>query len=386
MAAKKAKRRTGDATAQKAQPSKRERVATDALPRETITAAEKVANILHRNYAGQDASWAQIAEGLELAPNNAKTKYLIWSAAAYGLIHKGENGNYSLAETGKKIVAPTYAGEDIEARRKAVKTPSVLSKFFSQYENHSVPEAQHFANILETRFTIPRSRTNEAIELIVQNGKAAKLLTETSDGFKVVGDDAAAAKATTLPEDESSAATGVAASSDWDKVCFVITPIGDDGSEVRRHADMFLHHVVAPAASKLGLRVVRADQIAKSGLITQQIFEHLAYSRFAVADLSFGNPNAFYELGVRHMFKKFTVQLVRKGDKIPFDVSQGRTITVDTSDVYTVTDRMASGARELTEHLEAALTEEAGTSNPVDAYFPGLKITLPPSDGKQATR
>ncbi len=78
--------------------------------------------------------------------------------------------------------------------------------------------------------------------------------------------------------------------------------------------------------------------------------------------------------------KRPTIQLIRKGDRIPFDVSQGRTIIVDTSDVYTVMDRFESVRRELTEHVKhisLATNEEPSDDNPVNAYLPALKVTLP---------
>jgi len=143
---------------------------------------------------------------------------------------------------------------------------------------------------------------------------------------------------------------------------------------------MLLKHLVEPAFAEFKIRVVRADKIEKSGLISQQIFEHIVSTRFCVADLSFGNPNAFYELGVRHMTRLPTIQLIRKGDKIPFDVSQGRTITVDMSDIYTIMDRIDSARRELTEHIRNYL--EPGENlkaddNPVSIYLPTLQVKLP---------
>ncbi len=191
---------------------------------------------------------------------------------------------------------------------------------------------------------------------------------------------------TAFPEmaaDEGSSVAGdddaIGSTRDWSKTCFYVTPIGDDGTEIRKHADMMLKHVLEPALKPLGFDVVRADKIERSGLITQQIFEHLAMSRLCVADMSFGNPNAFYELGVRHVVQKPTVQLIRKGDKIPFDVAQGRTIIVDTSDVYTVSDRLESAKRELAEHIKHAAenqTEESSEGNPVKLYLPGLKVSI----------
>lgn len=170
-----------------------------------------------------------------------------------------------------------------------------------------------------------------------------------------------------------------AASAEWDKLCFYVTPIGDEGTDVRRHADMMLKHLIEPVVSAVGLKTIRADKIEKSGLITQQVLEHLAYSRLCIADLSFGNPNAFYELGVRHMCLSPTIQVIRKGDKIPFDVSQGRTITVDTSDVYTVMDKFESARKELAEHVKTALSEKRDAppeDNPIAIYLPGTKTQI----------
>ena len=96
--------------------------------------------------------------------------------------------------------------------------------------------------------------------------------------------------------------------------------------------------------------------------------------------MSFSNPNAFYELGVRHTCKRPTIQLIRKGDKIPFDVAQGRTITIDTSDVYTIMDRFESARRELREHIKHLMAADPGKpsdDNPVEVYLPGLKVTVP---------
>jgi hypothetical protein len=109
------------------------------------------------------------------------------------------------------------------------------------------------------------------------------------------------------------------------------------------------------------------------------VFEHLAKARVCVADLSFSNPNAFYELGVRHMCKLPTVQFIRKGDKIPFDVSQGRTIKIDMSDVYTVMESVESAKKELLQHIKHALSADyKGEDNPVNTYLPGVEVRLTP--------
>jgi hypothetical protein len=354
----------------------------DVLPRKSLQEAEAVAKALHSQYAGKSATWDELASVLGISAKSSPTKYLIWSAQAYGLITK-DASNYSLSETGRKVVAPTFDGEDFEARIKCVLTPSLLSRFYTDYNSHPIPSEQHFQNVLDSKYQVPRERVEEAKTLLFENAEYVGILTKSANGLLQINlskSGIATPNSTAIAEDANNAATGNrAASIDWSKVVFVITPIGDDGTEVRKHADMILKHVLVPVCTELGMEVVRADKIEKSGLITKQIFENLVHSRLCVADLSFNNPNAFYELGVRHVVKRPTIQMIRKGDRIPFDVAQGRTIIFDTSDVYTIVDRLESAKRELLEHAKNALSPESenvADDNPIQTYLPSLKVTV----------
>src|SRR5206468_977213 len=94
------------------------------------------------------------------------------------------------------------------------------------------------------------------------------------------------------------------ASTDWERICFYVTPIGEEGSEQRRHADLFMHSIVEPAINELGLEVVRADRIGDPGMIASQMLEHIRMAKLVIADLSHLNPNVFYEMGLRHACKR----------------------------------------------------------------------------------
>ena len=136
----------------------------------------------------------------------------------------------------------------------------------------------------------------------------------------------------------SASVTAVPASAEaleWSKICFYVTPIGEEGSDPRRHSDLFLNHVVEPAIQELKLKIVRADHICKPGMIGAQMVEHILRSRLVIADLSFHNPNVFYELCFRHVIGLPLVQIIREKDKIPFDVQQFRTIPIDNGDINT---------------------------------------------------
>ena len=52
-------------------------------------------------------------------------------------------------------------------------------------------------------------------------------------------------------------------------------------------------------------------------------------SPLVIADLTDYNPNVFYELAIRHILKKPFIQMIKLGQKIPFDVCGWRTIPFD---------------------------------------------------------
>ena len=125
------------------------------------------------------------------------------------------------------------------------------------------------------------------------------------------------------------------------KNCFIISPIGEEGSDTRKRADQVLKHVVSPALDACGYNPIRADKISEPGLITSQVIQHIIDDPLVVADLTDSNPNVFYELALRHAIRKPLVQIIKKGDKIPFDVAGMRTILVDHTDLDSVDEAKA---------------------------------------------
>ena len=123
--------------------------------------------------------------------------------------------------------------------------------------------------------------------------------------------------------------------------------------------------------------MVRADKIETPGAITAQVLQHIMYSRLVIVDLSFHNPNVFYEMAIRHAIKLPVVQICRKQDKLPFDVNQVRTILIDDSDLYSFVPNMPTYQSELATQVRGAL-EGQSVTNPISVFFPGLEIKIPP--------
>lgn len=117
-----------------------------------------------------------------------------------------------------------------------------------------------------------------------------------------------------------------------EKKCFIICPIGEDGSEIRKGADDSLKYIIEPACANKGYRVVRADKISDSGMITQSIIENILTAELSIVDLTGRNANVFYELAIRHSHGLPTILITRDDlSSLPFDIHNVRTIQYDLS-------------------------------------------------------
>lgn len=150
------------------------------------------------------------------------------------------------------------------------------------------------------------------------------------------------------------------AESDLDRECFVMAPIGPDGSEARNRSDGVLSEIIEPAAADLDLKAVRADQIAEPGQITHKVIDHIMGARMAVADLTELNPNVFYELAVRHAARLPVVLIAEDGTELPFDIRPMNTIFFNSRELR----QIGPTRRRLIQHMRNASTGDA-SDNPV---------------------
>lgn len=115
------------------------------------------------------------------------------------------------------------------------------------------------------------------------------------------------------------------------KLCFVIMGYGkktDPTLGKTYDLDKTYHNIIKPAVEKASFTCVRSDEILESGIIDKNMYALLIHADLCIADITTFNPNAIYELGIRHAARPFsTIVMKEKDGNIPFDINHNKTFT-----------------------------------------------------------
>ena len=115
-----------------------------------------------------------------------------------------------------------------------------------------------------------------------------------------------------------------------EKICFIVTAIGESGTPTRERADNVYKYLIAPVCEDLGYKPVRVDHVNAVDNINATIINYLKTAPMVIADMTDHNPNAFYELGFRQALELPLVPIIKVGGNLPFDVMTTRTVFYDT--------------------------------------------------------
>jgi hypothetical protein len=111
--------------------------------------------------------------------------------------------------------------------------------------------------------------------------------------------------------------------------------------------DHIYHKVVKPVLASFNIICCRADEIADIGGIVDQIIDEIKNSDIILCDLTYQNPNVFYELGIAHILNKPTLMISQQGANFPFDVEHMRIIQYEDTNI---------GLLDLRDHLVNTLS------------------------------
>jgi tetratricopeptide (TPR) repeat protein len=129
-------------------------------------------------------------------------------------------------------------------------------------------------------------------------------------------------------------------------LCFVLMPFGtkpDPSGGLSIDFDSIYERAIRPAIEGVGMEPVRADDECVGGIVRKPMLEQLLLCDFAVADLTTGDRNVFYELGVRHAARpSTTLAIFAANQRWPFDVSYLRAIPYELGPNNSFSPREAS--------------------------------------------
>jgi hypothetical protein len=360
------------------------------FPASSFEESLEFARALWKFGSGKPVRRLSLFDHMQKSPESSGSRQLITNSGKYGLIKGGYN-----AEQLEITPAGLRAVDDEIPKREQIKSRIQLAIFnidpfarlYERFAGNKLPMRPALVDAIK-EFEVSAEYAEEAVDTFVVNLRFLGLLQTLSGSERLVTvDHLLDALPSSSLRDLSTSSQTIASSllgghlvtsehAHFETTCFYIAPIGEAGSEQRKHSDLFLGSIVEPALEQLGLTVVRADAIDKPGTITKQIVEYLLKSRLVIADLSFHNPNVFYELAIRHAARLPVVQIIRASEKVPFDVIQQRTIPIDTSDIYSLVPKIDTYRAQIATQVRRALEDPDSVDNPISTFYPSLHVHL----------
>jgi hypothetical protein len=161
---------------------KRAYISQSKIPKLALSEAIRLAQSLNDDFAGKPTQPHQLAIAVDISPTSSNWPDLCGASIAYGLTTGGYNAQtISLADPGRRIVAPTIEGADVKAKVEASLIPEIPNKFFQQYNHSKFPQDKIARNVL-AQMGVPPERLDNILEIIKRNGEFVGIIIQTKTG------------------------------------------------------------------------------------------------------------------------------------------------------------------------------------------------------------
>lgn len=161
-----------------------------------------------------------------------------------------------------------------------------------------------------------------------------------------------------------------------EKICFVIMGFGkkkDPDTNRTIDLDATYKKIIRPAVEAAKCKCIRADEIVESGIIDRSMYALLYKADIVIADISTFNPNAIYELGVRHTLRPYSTIIIKEdGGRIPFDIGHNRMINYNHLGNEISESEVSRCVPELVTLIKEVINNPK-TDSPLYSYLPNIQ-------------
>ncbi|WP_217639481.1 MULTISPECIES: hypothetical protein [unclassified Curtobacterium] len=341
----------GDGDSAPAEPTTRTRRVSvpRPFPRRTLEQALRVPKAIKEKNGGQPWAPSEVSGALGMGTGRSSNFfYLSASARDFGLTD-GINSSpeISIADLGRRIVSPSFPGENEQALREAFLRVELFRKVVEHYGGSNLPEEPFRSNTLIQTFGLDESVVPEFIDLFEKNARFVGI----GNDFR---QDVVAQSTSPQPSSVFVAAPAATASGgqSGELVCFVAMPFTEhtDAQPIGFFEEV-LTSLLTPAIVDAGF-TVRTAKRQGSDIIQSTIVNELLEADLVVADLTEHNPNVLFELGMRMNADKPVALIRAKGTGAIFDVDHMLRVEDYNPNLWPST--VAKDVAALTQHIRAA--------------------------------
>jgi len=158
---------------------------------------------------------------------------------------------------------------------------------------------------------------------------------------------------------------------DWQKeedLIFVLIPLREEFNDLFENG-------IKSVAEDLKLCCEKADTITHTDVNLNNICENIIKSKCLIADLTGGNPNVFYEVGLAHALDKKVILIAQNRSDVPFDLKGTRNIEYkDAINLKSQLRNTLISLLDLPKIPEISEVEEEITKNSVEIYIASSDI------------
>jgi hypothetical protein len=311
---------------------KRVYISQSKIPKLPLSEAIRLAQSLKDDFDGKPTPPYQLAMAVDISPTSSNWPDLCGASIAYGLTTGGYNAQtISLADPGRRIVAPTTEGDDVKAKVEASLIPEIPNKFFQQYNHSKFPQDKIARNVL-AQMGVPPERLDNILGILKLNGEFVGIIHQTKTGPFVAID-------TPLP---TSAAAGPAPAEPLqEEIQGEPVSLPPPASDIRANQRVFITHgkskeIVAQVKDLLTfgkfIPVVAEEHETTSKPVPDKVLEDMRSCFAGVIHIASEeelldkagsaqhkiNENVLIEIGAAMaLYKRNVILLVQKGIHLP---------------------------------------------------------------------